>query len=136
MKINKKFLFSGLGLVMGLALISYLGSSFIPKTLVTLSKASMKQTISVKESLVLGQKIMAEADGQEKCVVNVFVLDKDGKGIKGKIVQLSGLGELELVTDASGKASFELVSSVAGSYELVASINGTALTKTVKVIFR
>ena len=121
---------------MGLALISYLGSSFIPKTLVTLSKASMKQTISVKESLVLGQKIMAEADGQEKCVVNVFVLDKDGKGIKGKIVQLSGLGELELVTDASGKASFELVSSVAGSYELVASINGTALTKTVKVIFR
>lgn len=80
--------------------------------------------------------MMAKADGEEKCVVNVFVLDKDGKGIKGKIVQLSGLGELESTTDANGKALFELTSTTAGQYELSAQIGGSVLKKTITVTFR
>jgi len=136
MEINKKFLFSGIGILVGLVVMIYLGTSVIPKTLNTLVKASITQTVSIKDSLLIGQKIMAKADGQEKCVVNVFVLDKDGKGIKGKSVQLSGLEEQRAMTDASGKASFELVSSVAGSYDLTASVGGVNLTKGLKVIFK
>ena len=79
---------------------------------------------------------MARADGEDKCIVNVFVLDADGKGIVSKQVQLSGLGELTSITNSMGKATFELTSSVAKQYELMASINGVALGKTLKVTFR
>ncbi len=136
MKINNKVLFSAIGIVIGLVVLFFLGTSVIPKTLNTLVKASTNQTVSVKDSLLIGQKMMARADGEDKCVVNVFVLDKTGKGIKGKLVQLSGLGELEAVTDASGKALFELTSAEARQYELSAQVSGMPLSGTVTVTFR
>ena len=136
MKINNKVLFSAIGIVIGLLVLFFLGTSVIPKTLNTLVKASTNQTVSVKDSLLIGQKMMARADGEDKCVVNVFVLDKTGKGIKGKLVQLSGLGELEAVTDASGKALFELTSAEARQYELSAQVSGMPLSGTVTVTFR
>lgn len=136
MKINNKVLFSAIGIVIGLVVLFFLGTSVIPKTLNTLVKADTIQTVSAKDSLLVGQKMMAKADGQEKCVVNVFVLDKTGKGIKSKLVQLSGLGELESVTDADGKALFELTSTEARQYELSAQVGGVVLNGTVTVTFR
>lgn len=133
---KNKLILGGIGLLAGLALIFYLGTTIIPKTLVTLSKASASQPVSITDSMIIGQKIMAKADGVDKCAVNVFVLDKDGKGIKGKLVQLNGLGTYEAVSDDLGKASFELTSSLAGQYELVASVDGRNLSKSVKVTFR
>ena len=79
---------------------------------------------------------MATADGVDKCVVNVFITDADGKGISGKQVQLSGLGTLNAVTNASGKASFELVSTVAKQYDLTATVGGAQVGKTLTVTFR
>ena len=108
----------------------------IPKALVTLTKASTVQKVSVKNSLLVGQKMMAKADGVEKCVVNVFVLDGDGKGIAGRLVQLSGLEELEAPTESLGKATFELTSTTIGQYELSAQADGVPLGGTVTVTFR
>jgi len=136
MKINKKVLFSGIGIMLALLVVFYLGSSIIPRTLNTLVKADTVQAVSVKDSLLIGEKMMAKAGGEEKCVVNVFVLDKTGKGIKGKVVQLSGLGELEAVTDANGKALFELVSTESRQYELSAQVDGVTLNGKVTVTFR
>ncbi len=136
MKINNKVLFSAIGIVIGLVVLFFLGTSVIPKTLNTLVKASTNQIVSVKDSLLIGQKMMARADGEDKCVVNVFVLDKKGKGIKGKLVRLSGLGDLEASTDAMGKALFELISTEAGQYELSAQVGGVPLSGTVTVTFR
>jgi hypothetical protein len=116
--------------------VFYLATSVIPKALVTLTKASTVQKVSVKNSLLIGEKMLAKADGQEKCVVNVFVLDNDGKGIAGKSVQLSGLGELDGATDSLGKATFELTSVTAGQYGLTASVGGVTLNGTVTVTFR
>jgi hypothetical protein len=140
---KKNILYSGIGFLVAIAAVIYLGTSVIPKALVTLTKASTVQKVSIKNSLLIGQKMVAKADGQEKCVVNVFVLDSDGKGIAGKSVQLSGLGsakqnglELDAATDSLGKATFELTSTTAQQYELTASVGGVSLNGTVTVTFR
>ena len=136
MDVKQKRLFSGIGFLVGAAMVVYLGTSVIPKALVTLTKASTIQKVSINNSLLIGQKMMAKADGQEKCIVNVFVLDSESKGIKGKPVQLSGLGELNGITDSLGKATFELTSTTAQQYELTAQIGGVPLSGTVTVTFR
>jgi hypothetical protein len=133
---EKNILYSGIGFLVAMAVVIYLGTSVIPKVLVTLTKASTVQKVSIKNSLLIGQKMLAKADGQEKCVVNVFVLDSDGKGIAGRSVQLSGLGELDAATDSLGKATFELTSTTAKQYELTASVGGVQLNGTVTVTFR
>jgi len=133
---KKNILYSGIGFFVAMAAVVYLGTSVIPKVLVTLTKASTVQKVSVKNSLLIGQKMMARADGQDKCIVNVFVLDSDGKGIVGRSVQLSGLGELDGATDSLGKATFELTSMTAQQYELTAQVGGVPLSGTVTVTFR
>ena len=137
MIVNKKnILYSGIGFLVAIALVVYLGTSVIPRVLVTLTKASTVQKVSSKNSLLIGQKMLAKADGQEKCIVNVFVLDDSGKGIVGRSVQLSGLGELDGATDSLGKATFELTSTTAQQYELTAQVGGVPLSGTVTVTFR
>jgi hypothetical protein len=131
-----KIIIIAVALVVGVALTFYLASSVVPKVLTTLTKATGSAKVSIKNSFIIGETILAKADGKEKCVVNVFVLDASGKGILGKQVQLSGFDNLTAITDAQGKATFEMVSSVAGSYELRASVNGVALTKSLKVVFK
>ena len=133
---KKNILYSGIGFLVAIAIVIYLGTSVIPRALVTLTKASTVQKVSVKNSLLIGEKMSAKADGQEKCIVNVFVLDDSGKGIVGRSVQLSGLGELDGATDSLGKATFELTSTTAQQYELTASVGGMPLGGTVTVTFR
>jgi Bacterial Ig-like domain (group 1) len=134
---KKKIILSGVGFLVGIVLVFYFGSFIVPKVLVTLnSRASSTQKMSVKNSFLLGEKILARADGKDKCVVNVFVLDAKGKGVFGKQVQLNGLGSLDAVSDNFGKATFELTSTMTNQYELVASVNGIPLGKTIKVTFR
>ena len=90
---NKKiYLNLGIGLLIT-SLVLFLAVKIVPSVLVTLTKAAPASKVSVTNSYVLGGKILARADGEEKCVVNVFVLDKDGKGIKGITVSLSGVPE-------------------------------------------
>jgi hypothetical protein len=134
--IKKKAIIAGGIFLASMLLVFYLGSFVVPKALITLTKASGSAKVSGKNSFLLGEKILARADGEDKCVVNVFVLDADGKGMANKQVQLSGLGEMVGMTNSLGKASFELTSRVAKQYELMASINGEVLGKTLKVTFR
>jgi len=48
---------------------------------------------------------LAKADGVDKSIVNVYVLDKSNKGVKGVQVGLSGMGqELMELSDVDGKA--------------------------------
>jgi len=129
-------IFGGIGLLVGIVLIIYLAGFVVPRALTTLSRANSVAKVSIKNSFLIGEKIMAKADGVEKCIVNVFVLDADGKGVVGKQVQLSGLGSFSKVSDNLGKASFELTSTIAKQYELTASVNGVLLGNTVTVTFR
>ena len=125
--------------VLGLGLIYYLSSSVIPRVLVSFSKAAPATQISINDSYVLGSKILARADGEDKCNVNVFLMDEKRKGVAGKRVELigaKGVVVIKDVTDGNGMASFEIVSDEIGQFELTAIAEGVPLNKGITVTFR
>ena len=135
---NKQMLMVG-GIVVGIALILFLSVSVIPNILVTLTKATASEKVVVANSYMIGQKILAKADGEDKCIVNVFLLDKNGRGVADKTVELSGMEGivgLSPKTDDMGKITFEMTSKVPGQYKISASMSGGQLMQTVMVTFR
>ena len=133
---KNKIIFGGVGFLLAVVFVFYLASFVIPKVLTTSSRANTAAKVSIKDSFIIGERIMVKADGKEECVVDVFAIDADGKGVAGKQVQLDGLGSQTGITDNLGKATFKLSSSVPKQYELTASVNGAALGKTLTVTFR
>lgn len=131
------FVFGGILAVVGLVL--FLSISVIPKALVTLTKASGSDKVVVANSYALGQKILAKADGKDTCVINVFLLDKNGRGVAGKTADLTGMeriNKLNTLTDSTGKITFEVASEVEGQFRLNATTGGLDLPQTVTVTFR
>ncbi len=133
---KNKIIFSGIGLLLVLGLVIYLAVAVIPNTLILLTKASGSSKVSAKNSIVIGEKILAKADGKDKCVVNVFALDSKGKGVANKQIKLTGLGDQDAMTNDSGKAKFEMTSAQAKQYELTASVGGMVIGKIIKVTFK
>lgn len=122
-----------------MGLVIFLASNVVPKALVTMTKASSAGAVSINNSYLIGEKILAEADGKDKCKVNVFLTDNDGKAVQGKSVGLTGANNIEpstKATDATGKASFEISSTEEGQFTLSASVGGVALSKKVTITFR
>lgn len=110
----------------------------VPSIFVSLTKAAPATKVSLTNSYLLGNRILAKADGVDKCTVNVFVLDSSGKGVKNIPVTLTGMesGELQAVSDADGRAAFEITSNIENQFTLIGSIGGAPLPKTLKVTFR
>jgi hypothetical protein len=110
----------------------------VPSIFVSLTKAAPATKVSLSHSYLLGDKILAKADGVDKCTVNLFVLDSSDKGVKGINVTLLGMnsGELQTVSGVDGKATFEIISTTEGQFTLIGNINGVPLEKTLKVTFR
>ena len=128
-----------IGVFLTAALVLFLSTKIIPQALVNLSRASSSGSVSVANSYVLGQKILAKADGKDRCSVVVFLLDKNGRGVAGKTVELigmEGITKLNSISDDKGKLSFEMVSSVEGQFKLTADYSGVELPQTVTVTFR
>ncbi len=137
MKNNKLYLNLGIG-VLVLILVLFLAIKVVPSVLVTLTKAAPSSKVDLASSYILGGKILARADGEDKGVVNVFVLDKDGKGIKGVTVALSGTpeGEMQTVSGNEGKAAFEVTSKTEGQFGVSAIISGMPIAGEVRLTFR
>ena len=128
------------GVVGGLLLLFFLANSVIPKALVTLTRASSSGQVVVNGSYLLGEKILARADGEDANKINVFLLDKNGKPVQGKSVDLtgmtSGVKQINDLSDATGKVSFSLTSTTEGQYKINANYNGQELPQTIVVTFR
>lgn len=127
------------GLTLGIVLVLFLSISVVPRALVVLTKASSSGKVVVGNSYILGQKILAKADGKDECIVNVFLLDKNGRGVAGKTAEIKGIDGITKISDLSdkmGKQSFEVVSSVGGQFKLKATVDGVELPQTVTVTFR
>jgi len=123
--------------VVGLAFVFFMAIAVVPKIFVSLTKAAPATKVSINDSYLIGGDILAKADGVDKSIVNVYVLDKSSKGVKGIQVSLSGMGEeMEGLSGSDGKTIFELTSTTEGTFELMASIGGVPLAKTLKVTFR
>lgn len=118
--------------------ILYLAISVLPKTLITLSKASFSDKVVASNSYLLGEKILAKADGKDNCIVSVFLLDKDSKAVKGKSVELTGMENITPsgLSDNDGKITFKLNSTNGGQYRINANYGGQALPQTIVVTFR
>lgn len=130
-------LFGAISAVIGLVL--FLSVSVIPKALVTLTNATSSGRVVVNNSYVLGQKILAKADGKDTCIVNVFLLDKNGRGVAGKTAEINGIEGIKKINDVSdnmGKIAFEMTSATEGQFKLKALFNGVELLQTVTVTFR
>lgn len=135
------------GLLLGIGLIYYLATYVVPRAMVTMTKAAPATKVSFNNSLVIGKKILARADGKDSCVVNVFVMDDSNKGVAGKMVEMEAVNKvvggkeakvstLEAVTDKDGNMSFEIVSEAEGQYTVTASIEGIPLSRSLVVTFR
>ena len=126
-------------IILALGLTYFLASYVVPKVMVSLTKAAPAYTVSLGNSRIIGEKILAKADGKDTCIVDVFVLDISDKGVPGRKVSLSGMENVTpatATTDNLGKASFELVSTVEKQYEILANVDGVQMTQTMKVTFR
>jgi hypothetical protein len=137
---NKKVLVIALCTIIGVGVILYLATNIIPRSLVSVvTRASSFDKLSLKDSYLIGQKILAKANGKDQVVVNVFLIDSQGKGISKKNVMLSGMdNSAELIgsTDESGKATFKVTSQKEGQYSLSATVDGAQLPKKLMVTFR
>ena len=140
MKLNKGQYIALGGVIIGLVVTYVVAVYAIPRMLVTLTKAAPATQMSINNSYVLGNKVLAKADGKDKNVVNVFILDKSSKGVSGKMVTLTGEGvsvNPEVVnTDKDGKATFNITSEKEAIVTLSASVDGVPLSKTLRVTFR
>jgi len=128
----------GIG-VFVLGMTGFMATTVVPKAFVSFTKAAPGMTISLADSRVLGEKILARADGIDQCIVNVFVLDKDSKGVAGKTVTMEGMEGITApskVTDSSGMAKFTMTSSKEGQFTLTSTVGGAALPGEMKVTFR
>lgn len=128
------------GVVLGMVLVLFLATSVVPRALVTLTRASSSGNVVVGGSYLLGERILAEADGKDTCVVNVFLQDKNGQGVEGKTVELigmnSGIEPVNTLSDKNGKVSFKLTSTVEGQFKINALYGGQQLPQTIVVTFR
>jgi hypothetical protein len=140
LKIQGKPLIIAGSVMAGMVLMFFLASSVIPNALVTLTRASSSGQVVVSGSYLLGEKILAKADGKDINKINVFLLDKNGKPVQGKGVELTGMSEgikqINTLSDATGKVSFSLTSTIEGQYKINANYNGQELPQTIVVTFR
>lgn len=133
MKIDKKVILYGGSMIISLVGIYYLASNVLPKTLVTLTKASPATKVSLENSYVLGQRILSKADGKDKCIINVYVLDERSQGVKNKVVNIQNDRK---ITDNNGKATFEFKSETEKQVTIEAEVDGVIFPQSVKCTFR
>jgi hypothetical protein len=139
MKDKKRVYLMAGAAVLALGVIYFLASYAVPRMLVTLTKATAAGKVSINNTRVIGEVILAKADGSDKCVVDVYVMDSTDKGVVGRKVVLVGVDSITPafgLTNSSGKASFSMTSTTEKQYEIAASVDGVRLPKTVKVTFR
>jgi len=129
----------GLVSVFSVVAVYYLASSVVPRVLVSVSQAGVGVRVSLADSYVIGERILAKADGEDKCLVNVFLMDEQGRPVPGKAVTWVGMenvGGNSGVTDKNGRVSFESVSDEEGQFKIEAMVEGVGLPQGVTVTFR
>jgi hypothetical protein len=138
--IENKSILMGILVVVGIALMFFLATTVIPRALVTLTQASSSNKVVVSGSYLLGEKILAKADGKDFNKVNVFLLDKNGKPVQGQTVELTGMNtgvkQVNTLSNNQGKVAFELTSTTEGQFRINALYGGSELPQTIVVTFR
>jgi len=115
--------------------------SLVLKTTIFGSKAAVvNSSVVLENSYLFASPIQAKADGQEKVRITVFLLDGRGLGVPNQTVILNApsqvtLQESQNITDTSGKAVFDLSSSIIKTFNISAQVGNKVLPQQVKVVF-
>ena len=139
MKIKRVWLLRAGIVVVALALMYVLASKVIPNVLVSVSRAGVGTRVSFADSYVIGERLLARADGEDKCKVNVFLMDEQGRSVPGRRVMLAGMGgivEPQGMSNKNGQVVYEMVSDKEGQFGLKATVEGVEIPQTVTVTFR
>lgn len=105
------------------------------------STSLIPTVISRENSYVFASPIQAAANGTSIIRITVFLLNNQGMGVASQKVELQSSGQANVVetqplTDAFGRAYFDLTSSNAGDYTVSASTSGLTLPQTVSISFQ
>lgn len=80
------------------------------------------------------------ADRHEQIRLTIFLLDGRGLGVANQTVSLQlpqniTITNQQEITDSTGKAVFDITSSIAQSFYITASVGGVKLPQKVRVVF-
>ena len=134
---KKTLLFLLLAMIVFIALLSIF--SFQEVKLFRARADVSQATFSIENSYVFVTPLRARAGGQEKIRVTVFVLNNQGIGVSTKQVQVSGsslnIETAQGITDAYGKAMFDVSSQNKGDFEAEVTIEGRVMNQKARVTF-
>lgn len=121
-----------LGIIL-IALILFSGFFWLYEVRYNVSRASASSySFSVDNSYVFVTPLRARANSQEKIRITTFILNNQGLGVMGRKVFLATDPSLTIetiqgLTDAYGKAFFDVSSSKGGEYFLEITVDDTPL---------
>lgn len=110
-------------------------STLVPQT----SQVGTPATLSLDNSYIFASPLRAKAGG-EKIRITVFILDSRGLGINGKKVVIGGgsvinTTVIQSVTDAQGRATFDVSAPTTGVYIIQAAVDGVNLIQQATISF-
>lgn len=96
--------------------------------------------LSLENSYVFASPLAAQANDREQIRITVFLLDTEGLGVAGRRVYLGQtpalrVKEIQPVSDALGKAIFDISSNRKGEYYIEVGVDGQVLPQTVRISF-
>jgi hypothetical protein len=134
---SNKYLF-----IIGFLSLSLIASLYlVARTTIFQKRASNTNTSYVLEnSYIFASPLQAKADNKEQIRITVFLLDGRGLGVANQSVSLSlpqniSITNQQEVTDNTGKAVFDIISSSPQTFHITASVNDAKLPQKVRIIF-
>ena len=129
--------------IIGFLSLALIASLFlVARTTTIYNRAATSKTSSVvlENSYLFASPLQAKADGLEQIRLTVFLLDGRGLGVPNQIVSLNlpsntTITNQQEISDQSGKAVFDIVSSIPQTINVTAKVGSIKLPQSVKVTF-
>lgn len=124
-----------------LVLIASAAFFLVYQSRLLLSRATLTTSVfSVDNSYVFATPLKAQANGEEKIRVTVFVLNGQGLGVLGRTVELGQNSRLSVetisgTTDQQGKAIFDVSTKSPGQYYIEVKVDTTILPQKIQASF-
>ena len=128
-------------LIIVLVAIFFSGFFLIYEARYFVGRASITaRSFSVENSYLFVSPLNAKANGDERIRVTVFILNDQGLGVLGRSISLSSDINLtqetvQGLTDAVGKAVFDIQAKKPGDYYLDVKVDGTGLPQKARLVF-
>lgn len=129
--------------IIGFLSLALIASLFlVARTTTIYNRAATSKTSSVvlENSYLFASPLQAKADGLEQIRLTVFLLDGRGLGVANQVVSLNlpintTITNQQEISDQSGKAVFDIVSSIPQTINVTAKVGSIKLPQSVKVTF-